>query len=95
MERIVKKTDWNTVPMPEENDTFTLNSVITKEQYEILKRGHIPRAMEDKWFWYFEDDKLYAHRSWTGYCVYIISFNMETYDHEVVVNRDISQYKCT
>jgi len=50
--------------------------------------------MEDKWFWYFENDTLYAHRSWTGYCIYSIRFNHSTDTHRVTVNRDRKQYSC-
>ena len=34
--------------------------------------------MEDKWFSYMDGNTLYAHRSWTGYCIYIIEINEET-----------------
>lgn len=59
--------------------------------------------MEDKWFSYFEDNKLYIHRSWTGICIYIVEFNFKsnfiskfiTNKHRVIVNRDENQYSCT
>lgn len=38
--------------------------------------------MEDKWFSYMDENTLYAHRSWTGYCIYIIEINVETGVHE-------------
>ena len=44
--------------------------------------------MEDKWFSYMDGNTLYAHRSWTGYCIYIIEINVETGVHDVTVNRD-------
>ncbi len=37
---------------------------------DLIKRGYIPSEMEDKWFIFFEDDKIYFHRSWTGYGVF-------------------------
>jgi len=40
------------------------------EQYLKLQKGLIPKAMEDKWFIYFEEDCLYFHRSWTGLGIY-------------------------
>ena len=75
--RIAEKLDWRTTPMPEENTTFELNRIFTDEQMEVLMKGNIPKQMEDKWFWYYEDGKLYAHRSWTGICVFIIEFNTD------------------
>jgi hypothetical protein len=42
----------------------------TAAEFERLQDGLIPRAMEDKWFVYFEAPYLYFHRSWTGQPVY-------------------------
>ena len=50
--------------------------------------------MEDKWFWYMEGPTLWAHRSWTGHCIYRIDFG-EGDNHVVSVNRDPAQYACT
>ena len=67
---------------------------------ETIKNGVIPEEMEDKWFIYYEssENKLYLHRSWTGFCIYIIRFE-EREDKFVAttaeVNRDPSQYSCT
>ncbi len=59
-----------------------------------LRRGHIPQEMEDKWFWYMEGDTLYAHRSWTGFCIYRVDFKPDD-KHLVTVSRDKEQYSCT
>lgn len=93
--RIAEKSDWKTTPMPDENTTFELKRSFTNEQMEALKKGNIPRQMEDKWFWYYEDGKLYAHRSWTGICIYIIEFNAETDVHKVTANRNPEEYRVT
>lgn len=42
--------------------------------------------MEDKWFWYMEGDTLYIHRSWTGFCIYIVEFDFGTGRHKVTAN---------
>lgn len=93
--RIAEKSDWKTEPMPEENTTFELNRKFTEEQMEALMKGNIPKQMEDKWFLYYEDGKLYAHRSWTGICVYIIEFNNDTNVHKVTANRNPEEYRVT
>lgn len=95
MSKIAQKGDWKTEPMPALNANFQLKRHFTKEQMTALIKGNIPQEMEDKWFWYYEDGKLYAHRSWTGLCIYIIEFNCSTDIHDVTVNRDSEQYKCT
>ena len=45
-----------------------------EKDFERLKRGLIPKQMEDKWFVYFEDNTLFFHRSWTGKAVYQVKF---------------------
>lgn len=91
---IATKSDWKTLEMPDEHEVFFLEREFTPEQMNTLRRGNIPKEMEDKWFWYMEGDTLFAHRSWTGICVYIIEFS-ENGRHKVTVNRDPEQYSCT
>lgn len=93
-ERIATKEDWETYPMPEKTAFFKIKKKLSKDDIANLKRGHIPEEMEDKWFSYFEDNKLYIHRSWSGNCIYIVSFNTLTNRHNVIVNRDDNQYAC-
>ena len=92
--KIAERGDWNTEPMPAQHDTFLLERAFSPQQMEALRRGNIPQEMEDKWFWYMEADTLYAHRSWTGFCVYKVEFRPDG-RHLVTVNRDPEQYKCT
>ena len=87
-------SDWKTLPMPERHETFVLVRSFSDEEMAALRRGNIPQSMEDKWFWYMEGSTLWAHRSWTGYCIYRIDF-LEDGHHTVTVNRDPEQYGCT
>ncbi len=89
--RIATRADWKTAEMPEKNSTFILERTFTAEQIDALRRGNIPQAMEDKWFWFMEGDTLYAHRSWTGLCVYRIDFSFTDSRHTVTVNQDPEQ----
>ena len=89
-----RRTDWKTEPMPQQNETFVLRRSFSDEEMDVLRRGHIPQAMEDKWFWYMEGSVLWAHRSWTGHCIYRIDFKEDS-NHIVTVNRDTEQYRCT
>lgn len=90
-----KKSDWKTSDMPAQHTIYTIKRKISESEMEKLMLGNIPQEMEDKWFWYFEDGKLYAHRSWTGFCIYILSFTPGSDIIEVTANRDPEQYKCT
>ena len=92
--RIARRGDWKNRPMPDRHETFVLRRSFSEEEMEALRCGNIPQGMEDKWFWYMEGTTLWAHRSWTGYCIYRIDFK-EDDDHLVTVNRDPEQYGCT
>ena len=92
--QVAKRGDWKTEPMPERHDTFVFKRVFSEKEMEALRCGHVPQAMEDKWFWFMEGSTLWAHRSWTGYCIYRIDFK-EDNNHLVTVNRDPAQYTCT
>ena len=91
--RIADKDDWQRRDMPEKHERFILERGMTDKDMYILSRGHIPEQMEDKWFFYMEGNTLYAHRSWTGICIYIIKFNKDG-KHLVTVNRDEDEYGC-
>ena len=90
--KTVGKGDWKTEPMPEQHEEFTMRRHISRVQMHFLRQGNIPREMEDKWFWYMEGNTLYAHRSWTGVCVFILQFDPNSDEIRVTVNRHPEQY---
>ncbi|MCR5694208.1 MAG: hypothetical protein K6G89_04465 [Clostridia bacterium] len=92
--RAARRGDCKTEPMPEKHETFVLRRSFSDTEMEALRLGNIPQEMEDKWFWYMEGSTLWAHRSWTGNCIYVIEFK-EDGDNIVTVNRDPEQYGCT
>ena len=92
--KIADRNDWTRLDMPEQHDIFIFQRPFTAQQMAALRRGNIPQEMEDKWFWFMEGDTLFAHRSWTGVCIYQIDFKPNN-KHVVTVNRDPEQYKCT
>ena len=91
--KTAEKGDWKITGMPEKHESFILHRHFNNCQMAALRHGHIPVEMEDKWFWYMEGDTLYAHRSWTGFCVYRIDFKSDD-RHFVTVSRDEDQYSC-
>ncbi len=92
--KVAERNDWKRLDMPEQHETFILRRPFTAQQMAALRRGNIPQGMEDKWFWFMEGDTLFAHRSWTGFCIYRIDFKPDG-NHTVTVNRDPEQYGCT
>lgn len=91
---VAHRMDWKAYDMPEKSEQFDFKWHFTSEQLKNLRRGNIPHEQEDKWFWYVTDNKLYAHRSWTGFCIYIVELSEDTDIHTVIVNRDKEQYSC-
>ena len=82
--------------MPNETDVFMLNRKISQQEFELLEYGRIPKEMEDKWFIYYDSGKLYFHRSWSGFCVYIADVDKVGANFNVgriIVNRNKEQYK--
>ena len=92
--KIAERNDWKRFDVPEQHETFLFKRPITAQQMAALRRGNIPQGMEDKWFWYMEDDTLFAHRSWSGFCIFRIDFKPDD-RHVVTVNRDPEQYAGT
>ena len=90
--KIAERSDWETKDMPAAQEVFIFRRQFTPQQMAVLRRGNIPQEMEDKWFWYMEGDTLFAHRSWTGYCIFRVEFKPDS-NHVVTANRDPEQYK--
>lgn len=89
-------TDWETEPLPAERTTIALDRLFSPDEMHRIRAGFIPEWMEDKWFVYWRDDTLYFHRSWTGYCIYVVRFVREGEAWRMVraeVNRDHRQYQ--
>ena len=47
--RIARRGDWKTEPMPARHETFVLDRTFNERQMNVLRLGHIPQEMEDKW----------------------------------------------
>ena len=97
-----KKDSWLNHPMPVDKKTkMEVDREYNSEDMEVIRMGSIPEEMEDKWFIYYDETemKLYFHRSWTGFCIYIVSFEEKNENvfvaSTVEMNRDPSQYTCT
>lgn len=90
------RQSWsNLQPLPAQRALLYLPREFTEQEYERICCGLIPECMEDKWFIFVEGNTLYVHRSWTGYCIYQLSFSSEDTKYtvsDVFVNRDASQY---
>lgn len=86
--------------MPTLNKTVQLNVGFSKQQMEKIMYGVIPLDMDDRWFVYYvkDEETLYLHRSWTGFCIYMVKFKKVDNGFaavNVVVNTDPEQYTCS
>jgi len=69
-----RREDWKTQPMPEGKITREINRFYSAGDAGMIRHGSMPEQMEDKWFIFYEDGKLFFHRSWTGLCVFVMHF---------------------
>ena len=96
--RTAVKTDWKTLPLPSKRSIVELNKTYLAEESNTIRKGLIPKEMEDKWFIYWEENTLYFHRSWTGTCIYIVHFISEDDNLRMISvdkNRDPEVYEET
>ncbi len=90
-----KKSDFTTVDLPQQHRTVRLDRTFSPAEMQQIQLGLYPQEMEDKWFIYWQDNTLFFHRSWTGFCVYVVRFAADgkTYRmFEADLNRDSQQY---
>ncbi len=91
-------TDWKALPLPEARTTLRLDRAFGSSEMSRIRRGLVPDQMEDKWFIYWDKDRLYFHRSWTGTCIYAVTFHVDQHGYRMIsaeVNRDPEQYSQT
>ncbi len=92
--RIAKRDDWKTQPMPSASTKIALEKFYSQEEFDRIAAGLIPEQMEDKWFIFYEAPWLYLHRSWTGFCIFKVRFEVvgeSVKIAEVEVNREQGQ----
>lgn len=65
MKKIATRDSWKNQPITDPKK-IGIDLRFNREQFQIIKKGHIPECMDDLWFIFFEDDTLYFHKSWSG-----------------------------
>ena len=92
----VSKEQWKNEPLPSEKEALDYDRFFDDAEAELLREGHLPVDMDDKWFIYFEEGWLNFHRSWTGHCIYSIKLDGSPAGVRVTeswVNRNPEQYQ--
>jgi len=91
--RPITRADWPELhPMPERHIRIKLDLAYDDAQMDSIRLGFKPTDMDEKWFLYFADDRLYFHRSWTGNLIFIVLFRLGNdglwHTDEVIASRD-------
>lgn len=63
-----------TILMSDQYELLELDRTYTDAEMAAIHKGYCPVEMEGKWFIYWKDGELFFHRSWTGFCVYVVKF---------------------
>lgn len=98
MLRQAKKTDWTIESLPSKRTSIVLDRHFSSDEIKLIQAGFVPEEMGQKWFLFWEDGRLFCHRSWSGFCVYIVHFVADGDSWKMVradVNRDPEQYTAT
>jgi len=86
------------LPMPKKHSFVSLGLELNAFDSYMVRRGVIPHQMEDKWFMYCTGNSIHMRRSWTGYLVYEIKFDLRgdgMYLQQLLINRNTKQYSGT
>lgn len=90
--RIATQDDWeNLQPLGPDAVHIPLSLTFSAPQMHNLRRGFIPIDQSQKWFLWFEHDRLHIHRSWTGIEMFEVCFKAagkEAVAHAARVCRD-------
>lgn len=92
--KAVARDDWKLHKMPKSQATIRVNRHFSAREMERIKLGFRTDSMDDHWFIFYEMDRLYIHRSWTGYCIFIVHFCSEARGYvacELRANRNQKQ----
>jgi hypothetical protein len=96
--RPATRDSWQNQPFPKEQAALPIKLRFSKNELTRIAQGHVPQEMEDKWFVFLENDQLYFHRSWTGFCIFELQLATDcdgTHVEQCWVNRNPSQYTST
>lgn len=97
---IATQRSFKNKPMPKKTSELPLRMSFTNDEFAQIRRGFVPKSMDDRWFVFFDPitHQLSIHRSWTGFCIYIVQLEPVGNEWRIKsarVNRNPKQYKQT
>lgn len=93
--RAITRADWKLHKMSKAHAAISVKREFSAPEMESIRLGFRPDSMDDHWFIFFEQDRLYIHRSWTGYCIFIMQFSDRAHGCvacELQANRNPKQF---
>ena len=94
--KVATSTSWKTEPMPQTDISRIKVSIsVTEKDMAIIRKGHIPEAMEDHWFMYCDDEYIRYFRSWSGMCAFEAHFHKEEDQYvidEICINQALVEF---
>ena len=95
MSNRASRDSWKTEPLTDPQPIPAPDRVWTDEEMGSMRFGYVPQMMEEKWFMFMEANRLFAHRSWTGFGIYEATFASTEGGHvieSVVVTGDDTKH---
>ena len=96
MSRKARRSSWEIEPLTVPQPIPAPARVWTDDEMDVIRRGYVPWIMDEKWFIFMEQNRLFAHRSWTGLGVYEATFAPTEGGHVIesaVVTGDETEYR--
>ncbi|MXW98910.1 MAG: hypothetical protein F4Y05_04420 [Acidimicrobiaceae bacterium] len=69
-----RRSNWRIAPLAIPQPIPPPSRVWTDDEMDAIRRGYIPWIQDEKWFIFIEENRLFAHRSWTGFGIYEATF---------------------
>lgn len=92
------RESWRTLPLPESRERLDTTILLSRSLLASLLQGRVPRNMDDRWFVFSENGRIYFHRSWTGVCICGAKLRSTLHGgelYDIWFNREPSQYGCS
>jgi hypothetical protein len=91
-----RESFFQTQPLPVSRVSLPFDVTYSADEFDTLRVGFIPQAMEDHWFIFYEEPWLYLHRSYSGFCIYGLGFERIGESHPVAeswASRAMQEYR--
>lgn len=71
----ITRKGWKIIPIESEIASMRVELSYSEGEMDLIRRGYLAKGSDEKWSLFFEDDCLYACRSWTGLTIFMASFS--------------------